>query len=64
MYSDENKYVTHQTCEYCDEQLMLFEKMIFPQKCLNNSHENNPDFEEIKAQTGDQKLSNVFKKAT
>ena len=39
MYHDTNKYVVNQTCEYCNEQLLMFEKIIFPKDCENNRRE-------------------------
>ena len=35
MYNDENKWIRNQTCEYCNEQLHMFEKIIFPTGCRN-----------------------------
>lgn len=36
MYFDQNKFLINQTCEYCNEQFMIFEKIIFPLECQNN----------------------------
>ena len=35
MYHDRNVYLCNQTCEHCGEQLRMFEKIIFPLKCVN-----------------------------
>lgn len=36
MYHDSNKYVMNQTCEYCNEQFVYLEKIIFPNNCKNH----------------------------
>ena len=35
MYHDENKYITNQTCEYCNQEFLMFDKIIFPKNCEN-----------------------------
>ena len=35
MYHDENKYIKNQTCEYCNQEFLMFDKIIFPKDCLN-----------------------------
>ena len=36
MYNDKNGYIKNQTCEYCGQELRMFEKIIFPRQCENN----------------------------
>ena len=33
MYMDKNVYIKNQTCEFCNEHFMMFEKIIFPSGC-------------------------------
>mgnify|MGYP006922974138 CR=1 FL=1 len=37
MYHDENKYIENQTCEYCNEAFVMFDKVMFPSSCVNNT---------------------------
>lgn len=38
MFHDENKYIENQTCEYCNEEFVMFDKVIFPGACVNNKN--------------------------
>ena len=35
LYSDENKRIRSAACEYCNESLSMFDKIIFPRNCVN-----------------------------
>ena len=37
MYHDRNPYINNQHCEYCGEEFIKFEKIIFPLNCKNNT---------------------------
>ena len=37
MYHDRNTYIMNQSCEFCGEQLRMYEKIIFPLRCQNNA---------------------------
>ena len=41
MYHDENKHIKNQTCEYCNQEFLMFDKIIFPKNCENYPKESN-----------------------
>ena len=51
MLHDENKYISNQTCEFCNEPFRMFEKIIFPKECVNRAR---ADQSEIVKDTNDE----------
>ena len=46
MLYGENRFKKNRVCEYCNEEFMMFEKIIYPQKCRFhkiNSKENDKE---------------------